>query len=255
MTDSLSDFGPTASWDRLRRRAELLRKVRHFFDERGFLEVETPLLSHDCVVDRHLDPLVVRVFDDPQRPEQGAPMWLQTSPEFGMKRLLAAGATAIYQVTRAFRGGEKGPLHNPEFTMVEWYRSGDNLRSGMELLDELAQVTLGRGAAERLSYAAAFKRCVGIDPHRCSISQLADTAIRRGLSPSSSWDRNDRDAWLDWLLVSHVEPTLGIDRPTILYDYPASQSALAQVRRRPYLWPSALSCMWMASNWPMVTMS
>ncbi len=100
----------------------------------------------------------------------------------------------------------------------------------MELLDELAQVTLGRGAAERLSYAAAFKRCVGIDPHRCSISQLADTAIRRGLSPSSSWDRNDRDAWLDWLLVSHVEPTLGIDRPTILYDYPASQSALAQVR-------------------------
>ncbi len=126
MTDSLSDFGPTASWDRLRRRAELLRKVRHFFDERGFLEVETPLLSHDCVVDRHLDPLVVRVFDDPQRPEQGAPMWLQTSPEFGMKRLLAAGATAIYQVTRAFRGGEKGPLHNPEFTMVEWYRSGDN---------------------------------------------------------------------------------------------------------------------------------
>ena len=214
--------------------AELLRLVRRFFDERGFLEVETPLLSHDSVVDRHLDPLAVRLFDDPRAAEQGPLMWLQTSPELGMKRLLSSGATAIYQITRAFRGGEVGPLHNPEFTMVEWYRVGDGLPAGMQLLDELAQVTLSRGPAEQLSYATAFERCLGIDPHRCSVQQLVQTAIRLGFHPPSSWDMEDRDAWLDWLLVTHVEPTLGLGRPTILFDYPASQAALARVCEQPF---------------------
>ncbi len=233
MTNDQPDFGPAASWDQLRRRAELLHTVRRFFDEREFLEVETPLLSHDSVVDRHLDPLAVRLFADPRAAEQGPLMWLQTSPEFGMKRLLASGATAIYQITRAFRGGEVGPLHNPEFTMVEWYRVGDGLQAGMQLLDELAQATLSRGHAEQLSYADAFQRCLGIDPHRCAAQQLAQTAIQLGFHPPSSWDMEDRDAWLDWLLVSHVEPNLGVGRPTILFDYPASQAALARVRERP----------------------
>src|SRR5262245_14287677 len=118
------DFLPTASLDMLRRRAELLKQVRQFFDNRGFLEVETPLLSHDTVVDRHLDPLPVTLFRDAREPSNGPKLWLQTSPEFAMKRLLAAGAPAIYQVTKAFRGGEAGRLHNPEFTIVEWYRAG-----------------------------------------------------------------------------------------------------------------------------------
>jgi lysyl-tRNA synthetase class 2 len=211
----------------------MLRTVRGFFDQRGFLEVETPLLSHDSVVDRHLDPLSVRLFKDPQAPEQGPLLWLQTSPEFGMKRLLASGARAIYQITRAFRGGEVGPRHNPEFTMVEWYRVGDDLQGGMQLLDELAQVTLTCGPVERLSYAEAFQRCLDMDPHRCSAPQLAQAAVERGFRPSPSWDMHDRDAWLDWLLVSYVEPTLGVGRPTILYDYPASQAALARVRSGP----------------------
>src|SRR5262245_12849951 len=108
----MSDFLPAASLDMLRRRAELLRAVRRFFDDRGFLEVETPLLSHDAVVDRHLDPIPVTLFPDPRQPAAGPRLWLQTSPEFAMKRLLAAGASAIYQVTKAFRGGgEIGPLH------------------------------------------------------------------------------------------------------------------------------------------------
>src|SRR5262245_22940090 len=100
------DFLPTATLDMLRRRAELLKQVRQFFDSRGFLEVETPILSHDVVVDRHLDPLRVTLFRDPREPDRGETLWLQTSPEFAMKRLLVAGATAIYQITRAFRGGE-----------------------------------------------------------------------------------------------------------------------------------------------------
>ena len=230
MTDVRSDFGPTACWENLRRRAVLLQQVRRFFDERGFLEVETPLLSRDTVVDQHLDPLPVRLIEDPRCPELGTVFWLQTSPEFCMKRLLSAGATAIYQVTRAFRGAERGPLHNPEFTMVEWYRVGDDLCAGMQLLDDLTQTALGRGPAERLSYAEAFRRAVGVDPGQCSIAELADAAHHHGLQAQAPWQPDDRDAWLDWLLVTCVEPTLGRQRPTILYDYPASQAALAVVR-------------------------
>ena len=128
--------------------------------------------------------------------------WLQTSPEFGMKRLLAAGATAIYQITRAFRGAERGPLHNPEFTMVEWYRAGDGMRQGMQLLDDLAQAMLGRGPAERLSYSA------GVSP---STSGSIRCRHRRGFGwrsapptdcqTGAAWDPDDRDAWLDLLLV------------------------------------------------------
>jgi lysyl-tRNA synthetase class 2 len=231
MTDARSDFRPSASWENLRRRAELLRQVRLFFDQRGFLEVETPLLSFDTVVDRHVDPLPVTLIEDPRGLEQGTCLWLQTSPEFGMKRLLASGATAIYQVTRAFRGAERGPLHNPEFTMVEWYRVGDDMLHGIRLLDELAQATLGRGGAERLSYTAAFRRAIGVDPLRCTVAELADTARHHGLQADAAWRQEDRDAWLDWLLVTCVEPTLGRGRPTILFDYPASQAALAVVRQ------------------------
>lgn len=233
MADRQHAFGPSASWEHLKRRAALLRTVRDFFAQHGFLEVETPLLSHDTVVDRHLDPIAVRLSGDPRDATGGAPMWLQTSPEFAMKRLMATGAEAIYQITRAFRSGECGALHNPEFTMVEWYRAGDDMQRGIDLLDELAQATLGRGCAERISFAEAFERAVGLDPHRCSLDQLQRAARERGFVPPESWDSADRDAWLDWLLVTHVEPTLGREQPTILFDYPATQAALAQVRATP----------------------
>lgn len=233
MASCQREFRPTANWDRLRRRGELLRVVRSFFDERGFLEVETPLLSHDTVVDRHLDPLEVCLFDDAREPRQGIRMWLQTSPEFCMKRLMASGAEAIYQITRAFRGGEQGPWHNPEFTMVEWYRAGDTLQSGMRLLDELAQVALGRGSAHLVSYGELFRSQIGLDPHHATAAELEARALQLGFPSPAPWDPADRDAWLDWLLVSHVAPTLGADRPAIVYDYPASQAALAQVRSNP----------------------
>ena len=156
------DFFPTASLDMLRRRAQLLKAVRRFFDDRGFLEVETPLLSHDAVVDRHLDPIPVTLFPSRDSPSAGRISWLQTSPEFGMKRLLAAGATAIYQTTKAFRGGpETGREHNPEFTIVEWYRVGDDYAAGMQLLSDLAEAIFQAGPALRLSYREAFQAHVG----------------------------------------------------------------------------------------------
>jgi lysyl-tRNA synthetase class 2 len=202
----MPDFLPSATLDMLRRRAELLRQVRHFFDSRGFLEVETPLLSHDTVIDRHLDPIPVTLFAEPRQPERGSKLWLQTSPEFGMKRLLSAGATAIYQISKAFRGGEVGPLHNPEFTMVEWYRVGDDYAAGMNLLGEFANAILERGEPERMPFAAALEQFAGDVPS----------------------DLSDFD--LDVLLTSQIQPHLGSGRPTILYDYPASQSALARIR-------------------------
>ena len=222
-------FLPTASLARLQLRAELLSRVRKFFAERDFLEVETPILSADVTVDRHLDPLSTVLPDDPRQPEVGRRLWLQTSPEFGMKRLLAAGAKAIYQITRAFRGGEIGPLHNPEFTIVEWYRVGDDMTAGMALLSDLCGTLLGTPAAERLSYADAFQRFVAVNPHTASVAELAVAAQRLKVAAPAGLG-SDRDGWLNVLLAQSVEPHLGQSAPTILYDYPASQAALAKVR-------------------------
>lgn len=214
------DFLPTASLEMLRKRAELLKALRRFFDDRGFLEVETPLLSHDTVVDRHLDPIPVTLFSEPRQHERGKKLWLQTSPEFGMKRLLAAGMTTIYQINKAFRGGcETGAEHNPEFTIVEWYRVGDDYAAGMQLLSDLAEAIFHAGPAERLTYREAFQRHAGFDPFAPTVP----------LSPGLSKD-TDRDLNLDVWLTSEIEHRLGQDRPTILHDYPASQSALARVR-------------------------
>ena len=208
----------------MRVRARLLRTLREFFDSRGFLEVETPLLSADTVVDRSLDPFWVENDASQRR------LWLQTSPEFAMKRLLAADGRAIYQITRAFRREEHGDLHNPEFTIVEWYRVGDGLEEGMSLLSELAQAALGRGQAETISYREAFLRHVGIDPHTADADTLRKAVTKNGIQTPASLDASDRDGWLDLLLVECVQPHLGNAAPAILYNYPATQAALARIR-------------------------
>lgn len=229
------DFRPTASWQNLRLRAELLSRLRRFFAGRRFLEVETPLLSADVVVDRHLEPLCVinaNVDGNAMHSTASQPLWLQTSPEAAMKRLMAAGGEAIFQVTRSFRRGERGRLHNLEFTIVEWYRRNDTMQAGIAFLDDLCQTLLETESARRTSYAEAFERNVGIDPHLASINEMAEAAHRHGLAPPLL-ETADRDAWLDFLLVERVEPNLGRNRPEILYDYPASQASLAQVRAGP----------------------
>ncbi len=222
---SADDYLPTAPWRNLRWRAELLGRLREFFAQRGFLEVETPILSADTVVDRHLDPFGLEI-------PGGRRMWLQTSPELCMKRLLAAGAEAIFQITKVFRQGELGPLHNPEFTMVEWYRAGDGLREGIALLSDLGEAMLDHGPAETVSYAEAFARHAGIDPHGASTAELACAARSARIAVPESLASDDRDGWLDLLLVHIVQPRLGLGRPCIVYDYPASQAALAVVREQ-----------------------
>ena len=226
---SATDWQPTARLEVLKLRSEMLQRSRQFFYERDFIEVETPTMSADTVVDRHLDPLSVILPDDPRAADDGRKLWLQTSPEFCMKRLLAAGARAIFQITRAFRAGEQGPLHNPEFTMLEWYRSGDDMAAGMRLLSDVAEVLFARGAAEVVTYAEAFRQYVGVDPHLASAAELQTCAQRLGVEAPASFAA-DRDDWLDLLLAERVQPHLGKSRPAILCDYPATQSALAQVR-------------------------
>jgi len=228
-----ADHVPTAFLENLHRRADLLHRLRTFFLGYGFLEVETPILSADTVVDRHLDPFGVQAasVSHPSPLSPRAPThWLQTSPEFGMKRLLAAGAKAIYQVSKVFRRDEIGPLHNPEFTMVEWYRVGDGMKEGIELLSDLCEALLGRGPAEPISYREAFLQYVDIDPLAAETQTIVATVRRLKIGVPESLPETDRDGWLDLLLVEKIQPHLGRTRPAIIYDFPASQAALSRIR-------------------------
>ena len=261
-----SDSLPTASLATLWRRAKLLATMRRFFDEAGYFEVETPILSTDIVVDAWLEPFVAEWLpnsSDWSLP--GSARYLQTSPEFAMKRLLAAGATAIYQLGKVFRNGEVGQRHNPEFTMLEWYRVGDDHHALMrhtealvrrvfavatELLEfspngsstqgtdfeealarhrDLARRVAHPAGFERLNYDDAFERYAGQRVLTDDVMGLHELAARHNLVPPPGLDRRDRDGWLNWLLAELVEPQLGRERPTFLFNYPASQAALARV--------------------------
>lgn len=233
MSNGSQDWKPTASASALRARAKLLSLVRRFFDARGFVEVETPLLSRDVVVDRHLDPFFITLYADATAPEIGPTYFTQTSPEFAMKRILAAGdLPAIYQICKAFRASERGGLHNPEFTMLEWYRIGDDYVQGMDLLAEITtQILAGWNRAvsvKRITYGEIFQSVTRLNPHTAATVELIAWARKQVASPPSLGD-DDRDSWLDWISTQFVEPVLDPDTPTIVYDFPASKAALAQV--------------------------
>lgn len=242
-----ASWAPAASLDVLGRRARMAAAVRSFFAARDVLEVETPLLAAATVTDPHLHSLVTRYGVAAGGPERK--LYLQTSPEFAMKRLLAAGSGAVYQLGRAFRDGELGRRHNPEFTLLEWYRPGFDHHRLMDEVEELLDVTLGGllggRPAEQLTYGEAFARHAGVDPFRDPTERLREAAARAaggraaGPGPDRLPDlREDRDAWLDLLMATAVEPRLGWDgapadgrpRATFVHDYPASQAALARVR-------------------------
>jgi lysyl-tRNA synthetase class 2 len=223
---------PASRHERLRQRAELLARLRRFFAERGFLEVETPLLDAEIIPELHIEPFgAAPVGRWPAVEGDGISLrellWLQASPELHMKRLLAEGLPEIYQITRSFRAGERGRLHNPEFTIVEWYRAGDGMAEGTDLLDALCQKVVGTPPAIRTTYSKAFLRYVQIDPHRADCNDLAKAATRFEIQVPDRLRRDDRDEWLNLLLATVVEPKLGESGPEVLYDYPASQASLA----------------------------
>ena len=221
-----ADWRPSASLAVLRHRARMLAAARACFSEAGVLEVETPLLSRAAVTDVHLESVPADVSG------QGR-MFLHTSPEYPMKRLLAAGVGDCYQVCRVFRDGESGPQHNPEFTMIEWYRLGFDAARLMDDVEHLVGRMLAGlrdlPAAERVTYREAVRELGGADPMTASAAALAAALERHGVAAPSS-ARTDRDALLDLLVSTVVGPQLGRDRPVFVHDYPASQAALARVR-------------------------
>ncbi|HTQ35765.1 MAG TPA: EF-P lysine aminoacylase EpmA [Steroidobacteraceae bacterium] len=219
-----ADWRPVATAQVLRRRATLLEATRAFFRERGVLEVETPVVLAATATDVHVESLALA----------GAPpRYLQTSPEYSMKRLLAAGSGDIYQICHVFRAGESSPQHNPEFTMVEWYRLGQQLPAIMAETAALAGLLLAAGGraavpVESLGYAQAFERELGSDPLTTSQDDLAGLARKHGLA-AGSLAAATRDELLDFLVATRVGPALGRGRLTCLHRFPASQAALAQI--------------------------
>jgi lysyl-tRNA synthetase class 2 len=203
----------------------MLAAARNFFAARGVLEVDTPTLSAAAPSDPQLESLATRVAGC------AAPFYLATSPEYAMKRLLAAGSGDIYQICKVFRDEERGRWHNPEFTLLEWYRLGfDDARLMDEVEALVGELLLPHRAierAERLSYAAALERHAGVDAHASGEAELADAAVRHGIECGAALDR---DARLDLLMGLVVGPQLGRGRPCFVVDYPASQAALARLK-------------------------
>ena len=230
---SSGDWRPVAALDLLKLRARMLRDIRAFFAERGVLEVETPILSAAATPDPMLASLATR-YTGPGFP-RGQTLYLHTSPEFPMKRLLAAGSGSIYQIGKVFRDGESGRRHNPEFTLLEWYRVGFGHH---RLMDETADLVIpllapfvALAPPERLTYREAFLRHAAVDPHTAAVSDYTSVARRNDIQvPNDMLTQHDPTAWRDLLLTHVVEPNLGQGRLTFIYDYPASQASLARLQ-------------------------
>ncbi len=207
----------------------MLTRIRAFFAAAGVLEVETPIASRAAGTDPALDSLTTR-WQGPGHP-RGLPLYLQTSPEFPMKRLLAAGLGPIYQICKVFRDGERGRLHHPEFSLLEWYRPGWGYQRLMDEVAELVRRVLGRPdlPVERITYRGLFQARLDIDPWSIDAEGLRARALEAGIASAGSLDL-DRDAWLDLLLTHCLQGDLGRGRLTFLCDYPPTQAALARLR-------------------------
>ncbi len=223
------DWKPTASLDALKARAALLADIRDFFKKRQVLEVETPLLCKRAATDLHLSPIPA-LYSKDVKAEHSERYYLQTSPEFCMKRLLAAGGGSIYQICKAFRNGETGNFHNPEFSILEWYRLGFDHHQLMDEMDLFLQAVLQVPAAEKISYQDLFLKYVDFDPHTISSTKLMSIVMALGIKIDSPG--LNRDDYLHILLSHVIEPQLGHDAPIMIFDYPETQAALAKIKQK-----------------------
>lgn len=214
--------GPKINFKTLKHRAAIIKTIRNFFDNRGFLEVETPLLAPSAHTDPQIDPLLTELSYLDHR----ECYYLQTSPEFAMKRLLAAGAPPIYQITKAFRDKDLGRLHHPEFTMLEWYRPHVDHHQLMQEVDSFLQVVLGSPPAQKISYRTLFLEAFQLDPFCASDKNFMHQAAMLHASEAILKSGIDTIRQYFW---SVLEPKLGEKTPLLVYDFPASEAALAQV--------------------------
>jgi len=226
---STEDWRPSATLEALRARAALLARAREFFAARSVLEVDTPLVVNSPVSDVHIASAIVALGEENAAAGAGAPLYLHTSPEYAMKRLIAAGSGDIYQICHVVRGNERGRLHNPEFTLIEWYRLGFPLAALMDEVEALVRILLGPGhlrrRGERLTYREAFARELSLDPFTAPDAILLEAARRLGLESR----RASRDELLEFLMGVAVGPRLGRGALTFVHGYPATQAALARL--------------------------
>ncbi|MFC1135869.1 elongation factor P--(R)-beta-lysine ligase [Pasteurella multocida] len=218
------NWQPSASIENLLARAKIIAEIRRFFTDRGLLEVETPVLSEFGVTDVHLSTFNT-TFISPTA-EKSKALWLSTSPEYHMKRLLAAGSGPIFQLCHVFRNEEAGQRHNPEFTMLEWYRPHFDMYRLINEVDDLLQQILDCKPTESLSYQFVFQEYVGLDPLSAEKAELVAKAKQYHLQQA---EQEDRDTLLQFLFSTVVEPNIGKENPVAVYHFPATQAALAQI--------------------------
>ncbi len=216
-------FAPTAGFERLRQRARILEGIRAFFRSRDVLEVETPVLGRGGVSDPNLEPFETALALGSGR----QPLFLQTSPEVFMKRLLAAGSGPVFQLGKAFRNGEAGSRHNPEFTMLEWYRPGFSTDRLMDEVGDLVSEVLGTPRPRRATYREIFLEHAGFDPFDTPVEALPERAARLGIRAPSGLRGDDPDPWHDLILCEAIEHRLGFDAPLFVTRYPAHRASLA----------------------------
>jgi lysyl-tRNA synthetase class 2 len=230
-----ADWRPTATIEVMRKRAGMLARARAWFAAERVLEVQTPLLSFAAVSEPQIESIAAAPLSGPSR-------YLQTSPEYAMKRLLAAGIGDCYQICPVFRDGESGRQHNPEFTMIEWYRVGFGVAELQLDVDRLLRATIAGlrplAPARQLTYHDAIAESCGLDCRTAGPREIEAVLHSRGIAPLVAGEQ-DRDAWLDLLMATVVGPLLGRDAPVFVRDYPASQAALARVRDSGDGWPVA----------------
>ena len=220
----------TLSWDNAKKRAQILQRIRRFFDSRGVIEVETPLLSKGTVTDVHLDAFSCEYgFLKNSCDATPQNFFLQTSPEFAMKRLLASGYQSIYQICKSFRDEGYGQHHNPEFTMLEWYRVGFDHFDLINEISLLLKETLNCLEPSLISYQQVFIDYIDLDPLETSIEELLH--VIKYNNKLSDWleIEKDIDTLLQFIFAELIEPSIGKERPCFVFDFPKSQASLAKI--------------------------
>ncbi len=215
-----NSWQPTASLEVIKKRATLLQHIRNFMSKRSIIEVDTPILSHYGISDPYIQSMTTVSAS-----EQDAQLYLHTSPEFCMKRLLAAGSESIYQIAHVFRNEESGKRHNTEFTMLEWYRTGFDYH---QLMDEVGELLnhIGLETPEKMTYAQSFLQTVQFDPHTVDTKQLQELTRQHGWET----DTEDQHALLDFVFSEVVIKKVNNDKPLIIYDYPECMAILATLK-------------------------
>lgn len=225
------DWRPRCDMTQLRMRANLLRSIREFFQQHNVLEVETPLLCNATGCEPQLDffSTEFRFFSEQRI------LFLQTSPEFAMKRLLAAGSGSIYQICKAFRNAEKGRFHNPEFTLLEWYRidygMSDLMCEVAELLRTLLAPCIDLQPTQVISYQDVFIEHTGLDPLDFQLAEFQQYVLRQGFPEALSLCGDDTDLWLDFVFSHRIQPELGRSSVDLVHSYPSAQPALARISK------------------------